>query len=179
MAQVLILLFLTTSLFAEFAVKSISELKYNDVIKQSFEESCGASAMATLLNLDGNNFTEKELLSDLNTTDVVSLYALEMLAKNLSYQSKSYKIDEKILKTLKYPVIARVARDKDYPHFIVIKMKEESVIILDSNNGKYSISIPAFIKIWTKHILIVAPKKSFEDIKTIDITKFGYLLDFR
>ena len=50
MAQILTILFLLQlSLFAEFKVKSFLEIKYIDVVKQTYEESCGVSALATLL----------------------------------------------------------------------------------------------------------------------------------
>jgi len=179
MAQVLVFLFLALPLWAEFAVTSWDKLHFQDVTKQSFEESCGASALATLLNLDGNSFDEEKLLGELNTTDVVSLYALETLASKLDYQAKSYKIDEKILKDLKYPVIARVARDKVYPHFVVIEVLKEDILMLDPNHGKYLVSMNDFLKIWTKYIMIVAPKGEFKDIKTLNIKDFSYLLDLQ
>ena len=56
MAQILTILFLLQlSLFAEFKVKSFLEIKYIDVVKQTYEESCGVSALATLLNIYGYN----------------------------------------------------------------------------------------------------------------------------
>jgi len=53
MAQILIVVFLIISLEANdiFKVKSFKELKYENVTQQSYEESCGASSMATLINL--------------------------------------------------------------------------------------------------------------------------------
>ncbi len=177
MAQVLIILLFCSSLFGEFNVKSWKEIRYSDVIKQSFEESCGVSAFATLLNLDRNTLSEKELIKDINTTDAISLYTLEKLAKKYNYKSKSYKIDKKILKTLKFPVIARVARDKNYPHFVVIKVKKDHILMLDPNYGKYRVSYSEFEKIWTKHVFVILPKNKFKEIESLDIIKFSYLSD--
>jgi len=180
MAQILILIFFTLQLFAEFSVESLQEIRYKEVIKQNYEESCGASSLATLLNLDNNNLSEKDILKNINTTDAISLYSLEKLAKKYGYQSKSYKINLKILKTLKYPVIARIARDKNYPHFVVIKIKKNKIIVLDPNYGKYSLSYYEFKKIWTKYIFIVLPKKNgFKKINSIDISKYSFILDLK
>jgi len=60
MAQILILFFiLLLPLEANniFKVKSLKELKYQDVVKQTYEESCGASSLATLMNLHDTNIT--------------------------------------------------------------------------------------------------------------------------
>ena len=73
MAQILTILFLLQlSLFAEFKVKSFLEIKYIDVVKQTYEESCGVSALATLLNIYGYKTSEEELLKDFDSTDVVT-----------------------------------------------------------------------------------------------------------
>ncbi|EAL3549495.1 TPA: C39 family peptidase, partial [Campylobacter coli] len=61
-----ILLFLpilTLSAKAEWVVKSYQEIKNERVIRQTYEQSCGASSLATLLNiLDDKKFDELELL---------------------------------------------------------------------------------------------------------------------
>ena len=60
MAQILILFFiLLLPLEANniFKVKSLKELKYQDVVQQNYEESCGASSLATLMNLHDTNIT--------------------------------------------------------------------------------------------------------------------------
>lgn len=180
MAQILILLLSAIFLNADFKVKSFATLNNQDVIRQNFEESCGASAMATLLNLDGNNLTEKDVLQHLTTTDAVSLHTLEELAKNYNYQSSSYEINLDTLKKLRFPVIARIAKDIKFPHFVVIEIKNNYITMLDPSSGKYRMSLESFNKIWTKHILIVKPKnQSFKNIKNIDINNFLHLLDMK
>ena len=175
MAQILAIFLVISLSFADFVVKSFIELKYKDVIKQKYEESCGASAMATLLNLDGNKFSEKDILKNINTTDAISLYTLSLIAKKHNYLSKSYKINLKILKTIKYPIIARIARDKNYPHFVVIKVFKDFVLVLDPNYGKYALSFDEFNKIWTKYIFIVKLKhpKKIE----YNLSEFSYIKD--
>lgn len=45
------LLIFASNLHAQFAVKSYGELRNEQVIRQSYEESCGAASLATLINL--------------------------------------------------------------------------------------------------------------------------------
>ncbi len=68
MAQILIFFLLTFSLYASdiFKVKSFKELKYQDLIPQTYAESCGASSLATLMNMYDANVSERDLLRDLN-----------------------------------------------------------------------------------------------------------------
>lgn len=95
-----ILLFLpilTLSAKAEWVVKSYQEIKNERVIRQTYEQSCGASSLATLLNiLDDKKFDELELLKIMSGqelyTDMVSFADLSDAVKKLGYESNSYQI---------------------------------------------------------------------------------------
>lgn len=75
-----ILLFLSIlalSAKAEWVIKSYQEIKNERVIKQTYEQSCGASSLATLINmLDDKKFDELKLLQTMSGqklyTDMVS-----------------------------------------------------------------------------------------------------------
>ncbi len=164
MAQILIFFFFSFSLYANdiFKVKSFKELKYQDLIPQTYEESCGASSLATLMNMYDANVSERDLLRDLNTTDMVNFFDLQNIAKKNGFKAKGYNITPKIFQQLKVPVIARVLRHKDYPHFIVVQNIEGDFILsLDPNNGKRIITKNEFYSVWNKEdkgeILIVVP----------------------
>lgn len=90
---------------AEFVVKSYQEIKNEKVVRQNYEESCGAASLATLINtLDDNNLTELDLLKTMSGqklyTDMVSFADLNDAVKKLGYESKSYKVDRKILENI-------------------------------------------------------------------------------
>lgn len=77
MAKVLVVfLFFLFFLFLEageiFKQRSFKELRSENVVRQTFEESCGASSLATLMNMYGFKYSEKDLIKELNTTDIVS-----------------------------------------------------------------------------------------------------------
>lgn len=61
-----IILSIIINLNAEFVVRSYRELRNQGIIRQSYEESCGAASMATLINnLDFNNISEQDVLEQI------------------------------------------------------------------------------------------------------------------
>lgn len=64
--RIFLLVFITNFAFA-FSVKSLQELHNQNVIRQQYEESCGASALATLLNFfEFRQYSEQDILAFLN-----------------------------------------------------------------------------------------------------------------
>lgn len=68
MEKILKILIVTMSFFAylnaEFAIKSYYEIRNKRVVRQNYEESCGASSIATLINLfDIKNYSESDILN--------------------------------------------------------------------------------------------------------------------
>jgi len=187
MAQVLIgLVFVCSLVHAEFKTKSLSEMRYKDVTKQSYEESCGASAISSLFNMYGLETNEKEMIKDLNSTSMVNFLDLQKLASKNNFKAKGYKISKEIFEQLTIPVIARLVRKKDYPHFVVAQnVKGDFVLILDPNNGKFLVSKNEFYKSWigadSNYILIAIPNKKLQlkDSKFLDITELNYLRDMK
>ena len=177
MAQVLIIFFFVFALGANdvFKVKSFKELKYQDVIPQTYEESCGASSLSTLMNLYDANVTEKDLLSDLNTTDMVNFLDLQSIANINGFKAKVYSITQEIFEQLQFPVIARVLRHKDYPHFIVVQNLEgDFVLSYDPNDRKRIVTKNEFYSVWNKedngYILVVLPnnEKKLKKLNFLD-----------
>ncbi|HEG5303388.1 TPA: C39 family peptidase, partial [Campylobacter jejuni] len=104
-----ILLFLpilALSTKAEWVVKSYQEIKNERVIRQTYEQSCGASSLVTLLNIldDQKKFDELELLKIMSGqelyTDMVSFADLNDAVKKLGFQSNSYQINRESLDRL-------------------------------------------------------------------------------
>jgi predicted double-glycine peptidase len=185
MAQVLIILiFVVSVLNADFKVNSLSEIKYKDVTKQSFEESCGASAISSLFNMYGLSTDEKQMIKDLDSTDMVNFLDLQKISISNNFKAKGYKITKEIFEQLTIPVIARIVRKKDYPHFVVAQnVKGDFILLLDPNNGKFLVSKKEFYSSWigqdSNYILIAIPneKLSLKDIEFLDISKIQYLKD--
>lgn len=185
MAQVLItLIFLVSVLNAEFKIKSLKEIKYKDVTQQSFEESCGASAISSLFNMYGLKTDEKAMIKDLNSTDMVNFLDLQKIAILNDFKAKGYKITKEVFEQLTIPVIARIVRKKDYPHFVVAQnIKGNFVLLLDPNNGKILVTKEEFYNSWigqdSNYILVVIPNEKLvlKDIKFLNVSKIDYLKD--
>ena len=95
----LLFIFTPLCLKAEFVVKSYQELKNERVIRQNYEQSCGAASLATMINLiDDENLSEFDVLKLMSEkelyTDMVSFADLEAVLSKLGYENKSYKINK-------------------------------------------------------------------------------------
>ncbi|EAK2073568.1 peptidase C39 [Campylobacter jejuni] len=175
-----ILLFLSIlalSVKAEWVVKSYQEIKNERVIRQTYEQSCGASSLATLLNiLDDIKFDELKLLKIMSGqnlyTDMVSFADLNDAVKKLNYESNSYQINrENLDKLVNIPMLVKIEDDPRFPHFVVIiNHKGNYLQILDPSHGEYISSKSQFFSIWDRYnkggyVLIVAPKKDLKPFK--------------
>lgn len=178
---------------AEFVVKSYQEIKNEKVIRQNYEESCGAASLATLINiLDDSNLTELDLLKAMSGqqlyTDMVSFADLNDAVKKLGFQSKSYKIDRKILENIiSVPILVKIEDDPRFPHFVVIiNHKGNYLQIFDPSYGEYISSKREFYSVWDRFkkggfALIINPKKQLKDYKlnlpkslNFEIEHFGF-----
>ncbi len=186
MAQILIGFLLSFSFLNAqiFKVKSLKEIKFQDVTQQSYEESCGASAMSSLFNVYGLKTTEKDMIKDINTTDMINFLDLQKIASKNNFRAKGYKITKEIFEQLTIPVIARILRKKDYPHFVVAQNIEgDFILLLDPNNGKYLVTKEEFYNSWigqnSNFILVSIPNNGLKQNNTsfLDISKFDYIKD--
>ena len=175
-------LLLQLPLNAKFAVRSYYEIRGEGLIRQTYEESCGAASIATLINnLDFKNISEKDTLEqmrenhkDLNT-DMVSFKQLQDAAAKLGYESKGYQISRELLNKLNIPVLVRIENDPRYPHFVVvINHPGDFITVLDPSFGKYISSKNEFYSVWDKnnqggYALILAPNNDFKREYNIEL----------
>ena len=119
----IIFIFLCSSyLCFSFPVKSLQEIHNQNVIRQHFEESCGASSLVTLVNLfTFKQYTEQDILALLKQkTDMLSFKELQQLAITLGYDIKGFQLSREILEQTSYPLLVKIENDPRYPHFVVI-----------------------------------------------------------
>lgn len=164
-----IFVILVSFLHAEFAVKSYQELRSSDLVRQNYEESCGAGALATLLNLfDIHHFSESDIISKMSlNTDMVSFLELNRVLSDLGWENKGYQISREIFEKINIPVLVKIENDPRYPHFVVVVNHDGDFLsIFDPSFGKYISSKSEFYSIWDKdnfggYVLIVNPKNKF------------------
>ena len=147
-----------------FKAIPFSALKLKGTVMQSFESSCGAAALATMMNFYGAQISEKQILDKASTTDMLSFAQMAKISKEFDFNAMGYKIDTSIFESLKTPVIARIDNRENYAHFVVVMNHSgDFVTILDPSFGSYVQSKKEFFKWWNEetygYILIVMPKK--------------------
>ena len=165
------------ALQADFIVKSYQELRNQKVIRQNYEESCGASALATLINLiDDKKLSELDLLKLMSQkelyTDMVSFVDLKEAVRKLNYESQTYQINTELLdKLINIPILVKIEDDPRFPHFVVIiNHKGNYLQVLDPSHGEYISSKSQFFSVWDRYnkggyALIIVPKKELKEFK--------------
>ncbi|WP_273404932.1 C39 family peptidase [Campylobacter avium] len=173
----LLFIFAPLCLKAEFVVKSYQELKNERVIRQNYEQSCGASSLATMINLiDDENLSEFDVLKLMSEqelqTDMVSFADLETVLSKLGYENKSYKINKENLdKLVNIPMIVKIEDDPRFPHFVlIINYKGDFLEVLDPSHGRYTSSKREFLRLWDRYnkggfALLIKPKKEKKDYR--------------
>jgi predicted double-glycine peptidase len=150
-------------------VTSFVELRYKNMVRQSNDVSCGAAALATILDyFYDETVTEDSVmdgimasLSNLNDKDKIekegfSLLELKRYAEELGYVSNGYRLDGvQRLAQLPVPVIGLV-NVRGYNHFVVIKgVMEEQVYLADPAFGNSTRPLNGFDREWNGIILAV------------------------
>src|SRR5262245_11302035 len=131
----------------ERPLKSIKDLRDANVIKQRFDYSCGAAALATLMRYGfGDKVGEREVLSqllgmlsdeELRTTYLqgFSLLQLQRVAQARGYQAEGFRLEPQSLAQLSGPVIVYI-QPRGYRHFAVLRgIKGDRVYLADPSLG--------------------------------------------
>jgi len=146
-------------------VQSLVALRFKNVVRQAYDVSCGAAALATLLKYYyGEQVTEHEIVQAMlklgDATKIqeegFSLLEMKRYAQQQGYVVGGYRIDDvHHLNKLKAPVIT-LMNIRGYAHFVVIKgVAEGQVFIADPAFGNRSQSLEKFAQEWNRTILVI------------------------
>lgn len=154
-------------------VNSWQDQSQRNVVMQSFDYSCGAAAIATLMRYYFNDaVTEADVLQDimtrLNQTDTgkrekegLSLLDLKNFAQRRGYQAIGVNLEFKSLPKLKGPVLVYLETN-EYEHFAIFKgIKEDRVFLADPSRGNIRVSVYDFANEWNGLALVLG-KKNFK-----------------
>lgn len=141
---------------------SLKELRARHVVFQEYDFSCGAAAIATLLNYwFGEPVTEKEIILGIaERADVqkvlkrraFSLLDMKRFAEARGYKATGYRMDLEFLVGLDQPVILPVTI-RGYKHFVVFKgLVGDRAVIADPAFGNYTMRASRFMSIWPTSI---------------------------
>lgn len=141
-------------------LKSVKALRDQNVVKQGFDYSCGAGALATLLTYGiGDQATEGEVLLQLINSlpkdqealkkkEGFSLADLQNVAMQRGHKSAGYRLAPEHLAKLKGPVIVFI-QPRGYKHFSVLKgVKGDRVFLADPSLGNIRMPAYRFLDEW-------------------------------
>lgn len=158
---------------------TLMQLRYQYVLRQQFDYSCGATALATLMTYSfGDETSERTILELLKaglTPDELevkkkrgfSLVDLRRVAQTRGYQAAGFKVTIEQLKQLATPVIVFV-HPGDYKHFAVLRgIDRGRVFLADPSRGNLRMSMGRFLTEWSGIIFVL--DKAREGKKTTDL----------
>lgn len=147
--------------------KTWKAVREQHVVMQQFDYSCGAAAMATLMQYYfGDKVTEREILLDivdhLNKTDFasrkaegLSLLDLKAFAERRGYQAAGVKLNLTALPQLRGPVLVYL-EPPDNRHFAIFRgVREDRVFLADPSRGNLRMRVADFANEWPGIALVL------------------------
>src|SRR5688500_16636270 len=145
---------------ADRPARSVKDLRDANVVKQRFDFSCGAAALATMLRYGfGEVVSERQILIDLftglsdddrRTAERIgfSLLDLQRVARTRGYAAEGFRLEPAQLTMLGGPVIVFI-EPKGYKHFAVLRgVHGDRVYLADPSRGNIRMPMHTFLDAW-------------------------------
>jgi predicted double-glycine peptidase len=153
-----------TNAYFSHHMRSWKAMKFDDVVAQRTDFSCGAAALATIFNYAyGKHTTEGQVLVNmLKIADPqivkdkgFSLLDMKRYVNEVGFASEGYKVDFDALHHLKVPGIV-LLNLRGYHHFVVIrKVTDDVVQIGDPALGNRVMSRRDFERAWNNVVFVI------------------------
>lgn len=145
-------------------VRSWKSMKFDGMVRQQTDFSCGAAALATIFNYAfGRKATEQQILVNMlkiADPEVVkekgfSLLDMKNYVRAVGMNGEGFEVPFTALAELKVPAIA-LMNIKNYKHFVVIrKAGEDFIQVADPALGNRSLSREEFERSWNGVVFVV------------------------
>ncbi|MEI6860195.1 MAG: C39 family peptidase [Shewanella sp.] len=146
-------------------IQSIRERRFEYVIEQKTDFSCGAASLASILKFayGMDEVTEQSvLLGMLESADIevvkqqgFSLLDMKHFLISRKFRGRGYNINNDELKLLKIPAIV-LLNDTGYHHFVVLRRVEDGLIYLgDPALGNRIMRLEEFVEKWNQVVFVV------------------------
>lgn len=167
-------------------VRPVSEFKYQNVVRQAYDYSCGSAALTTILNgYLGRQFEERQIMDGLlrfGETDKIverrgfSLLDMKRLATALGHPSGGFKATAQDLMTLDHPAVVPI-HYSGFKHFVVLKKYQDGhVYVADPALGNISFTMEKFQEVWTDNVLFIVFPNGFEPQPGLELTEWDLRL---
>jgi uncharacterized protein len=153
-------------------VHSIRDIRYDHIVSQRFDFSCGSAALATLLKYGyGIDIPEPEMIRRMmafSTPDVVvkngfSMLDMKKFVETIGLRGRGFRVTSEALYHLQIPVLVLMNSD-GYEHFVIVKHAEEGrIFIADPALGNRIVMEDDFVKKWNGLVFAVVGKPFMED----------------
>jgi predicted double-glycine peptidase len=150
-------------------VRSIQERKFDRVVRQQFDFSCGSAALATLLTYHYDEETSEQEpfrwmyeRGDQEKISKVGFSLLDMkrFLESAGYEADGYKSTLDTLGDAKVPAIALISI-RGYRHFVVVKgVRDNDVLLGDPALGLRKMTRQEFEAAWDNGILFIIRNKA-------------------
>ena len=169
--------------------RSIKDLRDQHVVKQRFDFSCGAAALATMLRYGlADDVSEGQILIDLYDPlpddekrkverTGFSLLDLRRVAQARGHAAEGFRLEPAQLTMLGGPVIVFI-EPRGYKHFAVLRgVRGTRVYLADPSRGNIRMPLYAFLDSWLqddgKGIIFVVEPKSEQPAGTMALSLAG------
>ena len=150
-------------------IQSIRERRFEYVIEQKTDFSCGAASLASILKFAYGNdeITEQSvLLGMLESADIdvvkqqgFSLLDMKRYLTAREFRGRGYNISDEELLLLKIPAIV-LLNDSGYHHFVVLRRVEDELVYLgDPALGNRIMGLDEFVQKWNRVVFVVIGKE--------------------
>ncbi len=152
-------------------VASMREQRFEHIVRQQTDYSCGAAALATIFryayHLQTDEPTVIQGMMRVADEDIVkqrgfSLLDIKHYVESLGMRGRGYRVDEARLRSLRVPGI--VLMDVGgYRHFVVLKqVVDDRVELADPILGNRSLTLPDFLASWPSHAVFIVIGSDFD-----------------
>ncbi|WP_293908976.1 cysteine peptidase family C39 domain-containing protein [Deinococcus sp.] len=165
-------LFFNAGAASSDASTTYRELRYQSVIGQTADFTCGPAAIATLLtHYYGQPVTEQSVtersVAEMNArgkqvTEGLTLLSLKKVLEEEQVTSAGYKLTLEQLRTVMaagLPVVVNVVYPRGH-YYLVLHVDERTVLIADPSWGVRSQPLPNFLNAWNGVVLVPRPDEA-------------------
>ena len=163
-------------------IRSMKDLRDQNLVRQRFDYSCGAAALATILTYGfDDKVTERQILVQLfdlfseeekqmSRKEGFSLLDLQRAAQARGYKAQGFRLEPQFLGNLGGPVIVFI-EPRGYKHFAVLRgVKGDRVYLADPSRGNIRMPVYTFLESWLQDgdkgiIFVVEPTTGLPDSK--------------
>ncbi|WP_439134629.1 C39 family peptidase [Pseudomaricurvus sp.] len=146
-------------------VESYKERKFQNVIKQQYDFSCGSAAVATLLTYHYDyEITEQKVFEEMFKVadrekvkrEGFSMLDMKVFLESIDFLSDGYRLPlERLDQVAKVPAIT-IINTNGYNHFVVIKgVREGRVLVADPAVGTRVFDQEEFEKSWNGLVFLI------------------------